>query len=253
MSEDVHTLVGAWVLDALDEDERIRVERHFTECDSCAQEAAELRETVARLADTTVTEPPAHLRDSVLAEARRTRQEVPVASQGAAPASSPIAARRRGPHRGRRSPRLRLALGAAALALAAAFAGVFATWSIMSGPDTTDHERQMAAVLEASDAEIVSKEAVGGGRVTVVFSASMDGAVVFVSGLASPGEDRAYQIWMVDGAGKSSVGVMEAGDSSSMMLVEGLGDTEMIAVTIEPAGGSDTPTMPMVADVLLIA
>lgn len=251
MSEDVHTLVGAWALDAVDADERARVERHLDACVSCAQEAAELRETVARLADVTVAEPPARLRESVLAQVRRTRQEAPAARQGEAPAPGPVAGSRRGPHRSRRSPRLRLALGAAALAVAAAFAGVFATWALMQQP--AGEGERIAAVLEAADAEVAYQEAEGGGRVTVITSAALDQGVVVVSDLAAPGPDRSYQVWLVDEAGQVSAGVMDAGDASATMLVEGLGDTLLVGVTNEPAGGSAEPTLPMVADVALNA
>ncbi|HEY1175361.1 MAG TPA: zf-HC2 domain-containing protein, partial [Phytomonospora sp.] len=51
MSDDVHTLVGAYALDALDDLDRARVERHLGRCPSCAGEAAELTATAARLAD----------------------------------------------------------------------------------------------------------------------------------------------------------------------------------------------------------
>ncbi|MCC3764243.1 anti-sigma factor [Glycomyces sp. TRM65418] len=252
MSADVHTLIGPWALDAVDADERLQVERHLAECASCAQEAAELRETVARLADVTVIEPPPRLRDSVLAEVRRTRQEAPVAQPGETPpAEAPVPARRRR-HR-RRTPRLRLALGAAALAVVAAFAGVFVGWAVDREPAGIDEGTRIAAVLEAPDAEVDLREADGGGRVVVVSSAELDAAVVVVSDLADVGEERSYQVWKVEADGQVSAGVMDPGDSSATMLVEGLGDTEIIGVTNEPAGGSTEPTLPMVADVDLSA
>ncbi|MCD0443419.1 anti-sigma factor [Glycomyces sp. A-F 0318] len=255
MTTDEHTLIGAWALDAVDAGERELVERHLDSCASCAQEAAELREAVARLADVTIAEPPPRLRDSVLAEVRRTRQEAPVAAPGEAPESARD--RRRRAPRSRsgthRAHRLRLALGAAALAVVAAFAGVFATWSVMQQPGGEGDGSPIAAVLEAPDAEVAYKEADGGGRVTVISSDSLDDAVVVVSDLAAVGDDRSYQVWMVDEAGQVSAGVMDPGDSSATMLVEGLGDTQVIGVTNEPAGGSAAPTLPMVADVALDA
>lgn len=253
MSTDEHTLIGAWALDAVDADDRARVERHLGSCAECAQEAAELREAVARLADVTIAEPPPRLRDSVLAEVRRTRQEAPVAPPGEAPDAAPERRRNRASRsRAHRAHRLRLALGAAALAVVAAFAGVFATWSVMERPQEGQGDG-IAAVLEAADAEVSYREAEGGGRVTVISSDALDDAVVVVSDLAEVGTDRSYQVWLVDEAGQVSAGVMAAGDSSDTMLVEGLGDTQVIGVTNEPAGGSERPTLPMVADVTLPA
>ena len=66
-------------------------------------------------------------------------------------------------------------------------------------------------------------------------------------------DDHSYQVWLVDAAGQESASVMDPGDSSATMWIEGLGDTEVIGVTEEPAGGSTTPTLPMVADVALPA
>ncbi|MEU6860784.1 anti-sigma factor [Glycomyces sp. NPDC046736] len=243
MSADVHTLIGPWVLDAVDEDERTLVERHLTECAECAAEAAELRETVARLSDVTIAEPPAGLRDRVLHAAHRTRQEAP-------PAPAPEPARARPQRRRVRMPRWRLALGAAAIAVAAAFAGIVGTVAVLQS--TTEQDR-VATVLEAADAEVAYQEAEGGGRVTVIASESLDDAVVVVSDLAALSEDRAYQLWLVDAEGQQSAGVMDPGDSSATMLVEGLGDADLIGVTEEPAGGSTSPTLPMIADVALPA
>ncbi|GAA2263870.1 anti-sigma factor [Glycomyces scopariae] len=241
MSDDVHALIGAWVLDAVEDDERRRIEAHVLQCESCAREAAELREAVARLSDTVVAEPPPELRDRVLAGARGTRQD-----PAAAPRRPRPARRTRWRH-----PKLRLAIGAAALAVVAAFAGVFATWQVMRAPD--EDGSQMTAVLEAPDANVAVQDAEGGGRVTVVYSAELDRAVVVVSGLADIGEDRSYQVWLVDAAGQVSAGVMDPGDSSATMLLDGLGDTEVVGLTSEPAGGSDQPTTPMIADLALPA
>jgi anti-sigma factor RsiW len=245
MSTDVHTLIGAWVLDAVDPDERRQVDAHLTECASCSQEAAELREAVWRLSDVTLAEPPPAMRERVLAQVRRTRQEAPAASE-----PEPAAPRPARPSW--RLPRLRLALGAAALAAVAAFAGVFATWTVMKPGEVPEADR-MAAVLEAPDAEIAYREAEGGGRVAVIASESLDEAVVVVAGLAAVDDEHSYQVWLVDEAGAESAGVMDPGDSSASMWIDGLGDTDLIGVTEEPAGGSTTPTLPIIADVALPA
>ncbi|MFB9660529.1 anti-sigma factor domain-containing protein [Glycomyces mayteni] len=244
MSADVHTLIGAWAVDALDDDERAEVEHHLTECESCAQEAAELREAVWRLSDVTIADPPPRLRARVLAEASRVRQEAPET-----PAPEPrTAAPRLRRHRG--MPRLRLALAAGALAAVMAVVGGIVTWSVMreAAPSRSD---EIAAVLESGDAEVGRTVATGGGDVTVVYSERLDKAVVVLAGLAAIGEERSYQVWMVDPEGQVSAGVMNPGDRSATMLVEGLGDAELIGVTEEPAGGSPAPTLPMVADVPL--
>src|SRR2546429_2998612 len=74
---EVHTLVGAYALDAVDDVERAAVERHLRGCVACAAEAAELRATAARLVDAAAVAPPPRLREAVTARIRRTRQEAP--------------------------------------------------------------------------------------------------------------------------------------------------------------------------------
>ncbi|GAB3221309.1 anti-sigma factor [Glycomyces halotolerans] len=250
MSADVHTLIGAYALDAVDEDERGLVERHLAECSACAQEAAEMREAVWRLSDVTVTEPPQEMRERVLAEARRTRQEPPPAQTNDVPLGEDDTAPRR-----REAPHLRRVLVLAAAAVLIAFAGGAITWVAMQQyveSETGDGER-LAAVLEASDAEVGFQEAEGGGGVTVVHSPSLDQAVVVVSDLAEVSEQRSYQVWLVDDVGQVSAGVMAPGETSETMLVDGVGDTRIIGVTNEPAGGSEEPTQPMVVGVELSA
>jgi len=249
MSADAHALIGAYILDAVDETERRLVEAHLTECPSCRQEAAELREAAWRLSDTTITEPPYRLRDSVLAEARRTRQEAPYGRDADDP--GPAAGVPPSVPRQVSLPRRALALAAAVVLVA--FVGGAVAWALMrqsgdTGPSGSD---QIASVLEAADAEIAVQEPPTGGKVTVTYSEALDQAVVVVSGLASVGEDRSYQVWLVDAAGQISAGVMDPGDSSSTMLVEGIDDADLIGITNEPAGGSQAPTLPLVADVEL--
>ncbi|WP_239406275.1 zf-HC2 domain-containing protein, partial [Frankia sp. Cj3] len=42
-SPDIHALTGAYVLDAVDGDERAMVDEHLASCDVCAREVTELR------------------------------------------------------------------------------------------------------------------------------------------------------------------------------------------------------------------
>ena len=47
---DIHALVGAYALDAVDDLERVAFERHLQACESCRAEVDELRETAGSLA-----------------------------------------------------------------------------------------------------------------------------------------------------------------------------------------------------------
>src|SRR5438445_1070265 len=50
MSSDLHELVAPYALDALDEDERERFERHLADCERCSAQLAELQEAAGALA-----------------------------------------------------------------------------------------------------------------------------------------------------------------------------------------------------------
>lgn len=78
---DIHTLTGAYAVDALPDDEREVFEQHLLACDACAQEVTELQATAARLSDAAFELPPPSLRDRVLAEIDATRQEPPLPSR----------------------------------------------------------------------------------------------------------------------------------------------------------------------------
>ncbi|HET8600823.1 MAG TPA: zf-HC2 domain-containing protein, partial [Segeticoccus sp.] len=49
MNDDIHALSGAYAVDAVDEVERARFERHLTVCADCRAEVASLRAAAAEL------------------------------------------------------------------------------------------------------------------------------------------------------------------------------------------------------------
>ena len=67
MSEDLHSLAGAYALDALADPERSRFEEHLATCDACAQEVRGLRETASHLGAAVATAAPPRLRAETLA------------------------------------------------------------------------------------------------------------------------------------------------------------------------------------------
>jgi hypothetical protein len=128
----IHTQIGAYVLRALDRDERQAFEAHLATCKSCQRELGELREVAGLLTQAAPAYPlPPGLRERTFAAVERAAIE-----DGAAPAPSanghrgpaPQSARRvlpRPPSRFRLTlPRLGLVAGGAAALVAAAFAGV---------------------------------------------------------------------------------------------------------------------------------
>ena len=240
MQADIHSLVGAYVLDAVDDLERVAFERHLVDCAACRVEADELRETATRLADSAWSVPPPRLRTDVLTAIGRTRQLPPGE-----------------PSRRERDPRAavsrwrRLTVGAAAAAVLAAGAGA-ASWAVQE--QRVRDETALAAAAQQRQArppEILTAPAlvvrtspmIGGGRVTVAYSKSQDSSVVSVRADASPGANRAFQLWTIRGTGApASQGVLDPGAQSGVEIVPGLPDNDVFAVSLEPAGGSLAPS-----------
>ena len=66
MTLEPHTMVGAYALDALEDDEREAFEVHVDRCPECTDELAGFLETASRLGAATEGAPPAHLRGQIL-------------------------------------------------------------------------------------------------------------------------------------------------------------------------------------------
>jgi anti-sigma-K factor RskA len=101
----------------------------------------------------------------------------------------------------------------------------------------------MDAVLAAPDAVLRTTAGPGGGRVTVVVSASRDAAVAVLTDLPPRGPDRSYQLWLIRDTAAQSAGVLAAGVTQARRLVTGVRGATDFGVTVEPAGGSNQPTL----------
>lgn len=66
MDEIEHELIGAYAVDALEQNERLAFERHLETCRACQLELAGLRDALAGLSDDYAAEPPPALRAAVL-------------------------------------------------------------------------------------------------------------------------------------------------------------------------------------------
>lgn len=229
---DPHTLAGAYTLDALGGADRVRFERHLSACPSCSQETRGLRETAARLAASTAAVAPDGLRDRVLAAAARTRQHPPRVAE----LKSAWPGRRWG-----------MAIACGVLAVALAFGGIaFSAHNQLSQEQA--RSRQIAAVMNAPDATMLTADASPHGTATVVMS-HRAGALVFTSARLPtlPSAER-YELWLVGTAGPRSAGMLPQPHAgmTAPVIVSGLRAGDKIALTVEPAAGAARPSQPMV-------
>lgn len=246
---DIHALSGAYAIDALDDIERAQFERHLAECAECRAEVDSLREASAMLAETTAVEPPADLRDRLLAEIRTVRPLPPVVP---APEETPEETETEPlPAAGNVTPlrpgrRLLRGLVAAAAVVAAIGAGalVWQPWD-----DDTSQAPQLTAaerVQRAPDAVKVTQE-IDGGQATVWASRSLNRFVVQTEDLPPLPEGKAYEMWLQDSKdGMVPAGLMGAEDGT--VVLEGdVANAVAAGITVEPAAGSTVPTSDPVA------
>jgi anti-sigma-K factor RskA len=84
---------------------------------------------------------------------------------------------------------------------------------------------------------------VGGGRVTVASSALQAAAVVSMHADTAPSPNQAFQFWTIRGkAAPVSADVLAAGEQSAVEVVRGVPGNDTFAVSLEPAGGSSSPS-----------
>jgi anti-sigma factor RsiW len=229
MSEELHTLVGLYVVDALDDDERDRFEAHLADCPACQQEVAEFQATTGRLSQLMAERPPDSVRTAIMARVASTPQEA------AAPPPDQLADRRR------RSP---MRLLAPALAVAAAVIALLLGIGWISSHRALDRQQAISAVLTAPDAKSV--ELGGEGTMRVVYSPTLDRSVVVADGLADLPSDRTYALWFIGPGGPEEAALFRTSDGRATKVLprtpEGY---QALGVTKEPAGGSATPTQPI--------
>ena len=236
---DIHKLTGAFATDALDDLERSRFERHLASCEDCRAEVVELREAAARLAETTVTTPPASLRDSVLAGISQVRPLPPLTPETTS--GEPSHSSGTAPRRLRRWVPL---LVAAALVLVAGVA--LSAWQPWATEETTTSATER--VLAAPDAEKVFVDLGEAGRATVVRSRSEDRAVIVTQDMAPAPRGSVYELWLQSPEEEMlPAGLMPDAPDTTMLLEGSAAQATAVGITVEPEGGSPEPTTDPIA------
>jgi anti-sigma-K factor RskA len=247
MRDDLHVLSGSYVLDALSEPERDSFERHLQHCPLCEDEVRGLRETAARLGLAKTLDPPPQLRPRVLAAAYRTRQlPPPVGDQIGLErrrarvrrlfAASPGRAQSRA-----RVPRLAAALAAACLVVVVALGVTHALTRHQPG-GAPIASAAISRVVTAPDARTETERTSAGGTVTVVVSADQQAAVVSATGMRSLPSAQTYQLWVMGPHGARSAGLLSGTGRAGPVLASGVEPGDRIGITVEPAGGTPSPT-----------
>jgi anti-sigma-K factor RskA len=133
--------------------------------------------------------------------------------------------------------------------------GLLAGWNLMllgSAADARHRAEVLRDAMVASqdpDARVAQLSGTGsasGAGGFVAMPADGEGFLV-VHGLDAPPTDQTYQAWFISGDQPRSAGLLRVGDDG-LAIIEGLrpgGSVDAIGITLEKAGGSSSPTLPV--------
>jgi anti-sigma-K factor RskA len=237
---DLHTLVGAYVLDAVSPDEHARFSAHLAWCSACRAEISELREAAASLGTTQAVRPRPELRAATIAAAELTGQLAPVIAGKDIQTGQDRATRR--------SRAIRWVSAAAAVVVVAAGVAVGTHVVDMRARDSGSASRVVTDVLLAPDAVMRSAPVRTGGMAIVVASRHKHMAVFIAHGLQSLPRTRRYELWLMGPRGERPAGLLAVhpGGMAGPAVISGMSQGDMVGLTVEPASGSLKPTSPPV-------
>lgn len=224
MSTDLHTLSGAYALDALSAEEAAEFQTHLDACQACRQEVKELRAAAAQMGASEAVAPPPELKGRVLAAAGKLPQMPPRP--------------KRSSEGGRPPWRPRLLLAAAAAVVLVVTGGVVFS-QLQEDQPTSRLAAGVVRVFEAQDAHKATMDTTNGGKISVATSPSLNEMAVDTDELPPLDAEHVYQLWAIHDGSMAPVLVLEPEKGASMDMPSP--GTE-VAITIEPAGGSDQPT-----------
>ena len=258
-------LAELYALDAVGPAERAAIEEYISaapgpERNAFDERVRQARETLAATF-TAEEEPPAGLFDRILAQLPAQLPAQPETAQprtvpapapasherplelGRTPATDELGAARQRREERRRAPGLRNWL------VGVAAAAVIALGGVGVGAYVANQNDPLNQVLQAQDVRQATVEVSGGGTATVSISPSKDAVVVKMNGVPAPPAGKVYQMWLIpkDGSAPVSQGLMDAEALSKPAVVKGIGSAAALGITVEPVGGSASPTLPTVA------
>ena len=233
--EELENSVAAWVLGAVDADEVDAVRTHIEGCASCREMTSRLGRAVGMLPlEVEEVEPPARLRERILASAAASRS-------AEAPLRLPSRAKVRRPSpkveiQGRPSGRVP-GYAAAALVVLALAVGLVAG-------DLVGREAPSSAVAVRST--LVGHEGLAGAKASVIDLRSEGVALVDFSNMPQLDSGKVYEVWLITAAGQADpagVFVPDVNGSKVVLVGKSLAGYTVMAVTTEVGpDGTQAPT-----------
>jgi anti-sigma-K factor RskA len=205
-TESIHDLSAAYALDALDDDERRSFEDHLAGCERCREEVAAYSVAAEALGyGAGPADPPPTLRDRILVAAQAERPNVVTL-------------------------RPRWVYPVAAVAAVAACAAIgLGIWNV-SLNDRLSHAQALHSVP------------VAGSPGSLVVGSNGSAALVLYR-LGSAPSGKTYEAWVIRGRRAPVPAALFRGGGTTFVPINAkVRKGSVVAVTVEPAGGSDAPT-----------
>ena len=136
-----------------------------------------------------------------------------------------------------------VALGAAAVLVVGLL-----SWNVLLQGDVQELRGQVEEARSANEAQQTREIALGGtwaeqGARAEVTALKDDRAILVVEDMPSMPDDRTGQVWVIRDEKPEPSGLLEpSGNMAATAITTNLRGADAIAVTVEPAGGSDKPT-----------
>lgn len=225
MTEHPTDELAAYALGILDPDEQRAVSTHLTGCGSCRAESAALAETVWAVSETAGRDAPGRVRAAIVERARRDSALAP------------------GPR-----PSFWTALfRPVPMIVPIALAAVLVLALVGFGSARRDADRYAVAIASAVGARVVplsaTSAAVAGVRGSLVVPTN--GAKPYlILDLPSAPAGKTWEAWVIRGGTAARAGITADRGITTLELGAPLAPGDTVAITVEPAGGVDTPTGP---------
>lgn len=197
--------------------------------------------TAAALADGVAeTAPPPELRATLLSRLASTPQLPADAglADDALGADRPVSTAAADPRKRRRWTRALLALAASVALLAAIGVGAALVSDWLNRPAAVVALEQ---IEDAPDAQSATADLSDGGTATAHWSESVGKVVLVSDALPGIAQDQSFEMWFVRDGSPIAAGTFEPTSEPTTALLEGtMQPGDVIAVTVEPQGGSPT-------------
>ena len=251
LCKELEELIPAYMLDAVNEDDRAQIEAHLPRCATCAQLVASYRPVAAWLPYALPqVEPPAALKYRVLAAVLPKAKPASARESFVFRLSSFVSSLFRSPAFAAATFVLVVALGMWNISLQ----NQIAQQAALNQTLQSDIGRQRALVSTIAYAETQPKRLqatdVAPQAIGRLFSApELNALALIVYDMPALESKRVYQIWLIDPAGDRTSGGTFTVDERGRAWVyirspKPLSDYQGIGITNEPEGGSPKPTGP---------